>query len=100
MGTFAVIALIAAACLGLGLAVRYWWSVAFACIPSFLWLLFCVPRWTEESDGGSGADWFLFGFGYVGAPVIALVALGVFLGRLLFGRPESEAPRESTATPA
>jgi hypothetical protein len=83
-----VIALIAAAFVGLGLAVRVWWAVGIACLPSLLWLLFWLPRWgADEGDGMTGADWFLLGFVVVGLPLIASVAVGVLVGRLAFGPP-------------
>jgi hypothetical protein len=91
MSSYALIAVIAAACLGLGLAARYWWTVAVACIPSVVWLAITIPRWSEDlGDGVTGADWFLVGFIYIGAPVVVLVAVGVLVGRLLFGPPEPE----------
>ena len=52
---------------GLGLLLRWWWTLAALCVPWFLWLLLWLPTWSEpDGDGSTGADWFFFGFLYVG----------------------------------
>jgi hypothetical protein len=86
---YALIALVAAAFLGLGIAVRQWWAIWIACLPSLLFFVLALPTWSEEdSDGMAGSDWFLAGFAFIGLPLIAGVALGVWVGRRLFGRAE------------
>lgn len=87
-GEWLFVAVFVAVGLGLGLAVRRWWFVWIATIPTFLWLLHWLPRWgADEGDGNTGSDLFVVGFIFVGLPLIALVALGVWLGRLVFGSP-------------
>ncbi|MDQ3933206.1 MAG: hypothetical protein M3340_01090 [Actinomycetota bacterium] len=82
LGDLAVLAVVAGVGLALGVAVRRWWLVAIAAGPSVAWLALTVPGWTEEDiHGNTGADFFLLGFGYVGAPMIVGAALGVWLGR-------------------
>jgi len=82
-----IIALAGCACVLLGAASRRWWIIAVALIPSVLWLWVSLPGWSEaSSDGATGADWFVGGILYVGAPVAALVAAGVCLGRWLSAR--------------
>jgi hypothetical protein len=77
--------------LALGLTLRRWWTLAFACVPSLLWLGRWLPEWGEHvSDENTGADYFFFGFWYAGFPLIAAVAIGVGVGRRVFGRPVRE----------
>jgi hypothetical protein len=73
---------------GLGLAVRRWWFICLACMPSLLWLGWCLQDWGGHvSDENTGADYFFFGFWYAGFPLIAAVAIGVGVGRWVFGSP-------------
>ena len=90
-GDYVFIAVVVVLAVGLGLAVRHWLVVGIAAIPSIVWLVRWVPTWTaDEGDGHTGSDLFLIGFLFVGLPLIVLVALGVLLGRLAFGRPGSD----------
>ena len=81
-GELAVIAGAAAVGFAIGFAVRRWWVIAIAAAPSVLWLTVTLPGWTEgDIHDNTGADWFLVGFGYLGAPVIVGAAAGIGLGR-------------------
>ena len=73
--------------LALGLALRWWWTLAVVCVPSFVWLLVCLPTWNDTSRDTTGADYFFCGFWYAGLPLIAAVAIGVGVGRRVIGRP-------------
>jgi hypothetical protein len=88
VGTYLSIAAIALVAVGLGAAVRRWWFVGIASIPTILWLVRWLPTWgADEGDGHTGSDLFVIGFLFAGLPLIVLVALGVWLGRLAFGPP-------------
>jgi hypothetical protein len=82
VGDLVVIAGVAALGFTIGFAARRWWVIAVAAAPSVLWLALTLPGWTEgDIHDNTGADWFLVGFGYIGAPVLVGAAAGIWLGR-------------------
>jgi hypothetical protein len=92
------IAVVAVFGVGLGLAVRRWWFIGIACMPSLLWLVLCLQDWGDPTSDTNGADYFFFGFWYAGLPLIVAVAIGVGLGRWLIGPPGAK-PSGTTEAP-
>ena len=81
MGAWAVILLVGAGCVLVGALARSWWALP---APLLVWLALLLPGWNEaDSDGATGADWFVVGVVYAVLPATALVAAGVVAGRRL-----------------
>lgn len=73
---------------GIGFAARRWWTLPLLGIPTYLWFVLTVGSWGEEdSDGVTGADFFLMGFLLVGAPLLAGGLAGIALGRRVLPPP-------------